>query len=219
MSKRSQLPSHQIPREWALPTVLAANLVLGNDDLARVGVVGAGNGVLEDADGPEHVADDLDLVGEVRGVAEDHLGARLEAHLLDARHGGLDTNDLIALVQHLVDVGVEHVGAAVDGRQAREALRQLAEAVERVDVRRLAVPGHRVAVEADALDGLGGLSGDADVLVVGLVEGHGVADKVAGAGLEAELVVDLLHGDAVYVETCRVSVAASHRILATPDAR
>lgn len=207
MSSQSQLPSHKTPRGWALPTVLAADLVLGNDDLARVAVVRAGERVLEDADGPEHVADDLDLVGEVRRVAEDHLGARLEAHLLDARHGGLDAHGLVALVQHLVDVGVEHVGAAIDGRQAGEALGQLAEAVERVDVGRLAVPGHRVAVEADPLDGLGGLAGDTDVLVVGLVEGHGVADEVARAGLEAELVIHLLHGDAVDVEPCRVSAS------------
>jgi hypothetical protein len=42
--------------------------------------------------------------------------------------------------EHLVDRVVQHEGAAVDGAQAREALGQPAQAVDRVDVRRLGVP-------------------------------------------------------------------------------
>merc|ERR1712000_789008 len=37
-------------------------------------------------------------------------------------------------------------------------------------------------------------------MFIGKVEGHGVADEVAGAGLEAELVVDLLHAAVVDVK-------------------
>jgi hypothetical protein len=39
-------------------------------------------------------------------------------------------------------------------------------------------------------------------VLVGQVEGHGVSDEVAGAGLEAELFVNLLHAAVVDVETC-----------------
>ena len=156
--------------------------------------------MLEDADGAQDVADDADLVGEVARVADDELGARLKLHLgVDAAHGGLDTHGLVALVDDLLDVGVEHVGAAVDGAEAGEALGQLAQAVERVDVGRLAVAGHAVAVQAEALDGFGGTALDVEV-GVGLVEGHGVAGKVLGSCLEAELVVDFPHGAGAHVE-------------------
>ena len=156
--------------------------------------------MLENADGAEDVADNLDLVGEVAGVAEDHLGAGLELHLgLDTGHGGLDADGLAVLVDELVNVGVEHVGTAVDGGKTGEALGKLAKAVERVDVWRLAVAGDGLAVEADALDGLRGGARGIEVVVVE-VEGHGVADEILGAGLEAELVKDLLHGAGVHIE-------------------
>jgi len=38
-------------------------------------------------------------------------------------------------------------------------------------------------------------------VIVGEVQTHGVADEVAGTGLEAELIVDLLHAAGVHVET------------------
>ena len=47
--------------------------MLGDDELARIAVVGASEGVLEYADGLEHVAHDLDLVREVRGIAQNRL--------------------------------------------------------------------------------------------------------------------------------------------------
>jgi DNA-binding CsgD family transcriptional regulator len=42
------------------PTVLAANLGLGNDELSRVGIGGAGKRVLEDADGTKNVANNVE---------------------------------------------------------------------------------------------------------------------------------------------------------------
>lgn len=181
-------------------TVLAADLRLGNDELGGVAVVGTSQGVRQDADGADDVADNLGLADEVRGVTKDHLGLGLELHLLNASHGSLDTDGLGALVQDLVDVGVEHVGAAIDSRQAGEALGELAETVERVDVGGLAVPGDRVAVEADALDGLGGLALGIDVLI-SKVESHGMANEVAGGSFKTELVVDLLQSHCVDVKT------------------
>jgi len=204
--------------------VLAADLGLGEDELQRVRVGGAVDGVVEDADALEQVAGDAGLAGEVGGVAEDHLGLGLELHggVVGAGaallHGGFDARDTaVGARGDFVDRGVEHVGAAVDGRQAGKALGQFAEAVEGVDVGGLAVAGHGVGVEADALDGLFGLAGVVDVLV-GLVEGHGVADEVAGGGLEAELVIDLLHGALVEVEACDVLAWTGHVVACPPSA-
>lgn len=156
--------------------------------------------MLQDTDGTENVTDNLGLAREVRGVTKDHLGAGLKLHLLDASHGGLDANSLAALGDELIDVGVEHVGTAVDGGETGKALGELAKTVQRVDVRRLSVTGNRVTVEADALNGVGGLALGGEV-VIGEVEGHGVANEVLGASLKAELVVDLVHGAGVHVET------------------
>ena len=175
--------------------------MLRNDQLARVAVTRASKRMVKNANGPEDVADNLDLAREVRGVTKDHLGLSLEAHAIGTRHGSLDANSLITLVEDLVDVGVKHVGTSVDGREAGEALRKLSETVERVDVGGLSVAGDRVTVEADALDGLGCLAGNVDVFAVGRIEGHGVADEVSGSSLEAKLVVNILHGALVDVET------------------
>lgn len=143
---------------------------------------------------------DLGLVGEVGWVSEDHLGLGLKLELVGAvLHGSLDTGSLIAVEEQLIHVSVEHVSAAVDGGQTGETLRQFSKTVERVDVRRLSVSGNRVTVQADALDGLRSLSGVGDV-VVGEVQSHGVANKVLGAGLKTELVVDVLHGTRVDVK-------------------
>jgi len=182
-------------------TVPAANLGLRDDQLARVGIVGADQRVLENADGTQNVASNLDLVGEVARVTKNHLGAGLELHLrLDTSHGSLDTNSLASLVDELIDVGVEHIGTAVDGTEAGETLGELSQSVERVDIRRLSVARNTVAIQADALDGLGRSTGFIQVGIV-VVKRHGVADKVLGCDLEAELVVDLLHGATAQVES------------------
>lgn len=180
-------------------TVLSANLRLGNDELGRVGIVGTSKRVLQDTNSSKDVANNLSLVGEVGGVTEDHLGLGLELHLLNTSHGRLDANSLVAVVLDLVDVGVEHVSSAVDGRQTGETLGKLAKTVERVDVRRLSVSSNRVTVQADSLDSLGSLARGGDV-VVGEVESHGVANKVLCGGLEAELVIDVLHGALVDIQ-------------------
>ena len=183
-------------------TVLPVNLRLRDDQLAGVVVVGASQRVLQDADSAEHVADNLNLVGEVGWVTQDHAGLGLELHLgLDAGHGGLDTSGLVALVKDLVDLGVEHVRATVDSRETGEALRKLAKTVQGVDVRGLAVPGNRVTVQADPLDGLSSLTRLLDVAIV-QVQGHGMADEVPSGGLKAELVVDILHRAILEVKTC-----------------
>src|SRR5690242_11042509 len=185
-------------------TVLAADLRLGNDQLQRVRIVGVGNGVVENADSLEQVSSDTRLTREVGRVSEDLLGFGLELHswagVVLLLHSSLDTDDLATIVEELVDISVEHICTTVDSRETSEALRKFAQAVQRVDVRRLAVACHRVDIETNALDCFvcGALLVD---VVVGLVQGHGVTDEVTSCGLQSELVVDVLHGAVLHIKT------------------
>lgn len=181
-------------------TVLAANLGLGDDQLARVAVIGVGKRVLEDADGAQDVARNLDLVLEVARVAKDHLGTGLELHLgLNTAHGSLDADGLASFVNNLVNVGVKHIGTAVDGAETSEALGKFAETVERVDVRRLSVSCNTVSIQTNAFDGLGGAARCIEV-GVGLVESHGVADEILRRRLQTKLVIDILHSAGAHIE-------------------
>lgn len=184
-------------------TVLPSNLGLGKNQLQRVAAISLVDRVLQDADRLEQVAGNLDLAGEVRRVGNDLLSLGLELHggrlVIAILHGGLDTGDLTAVVEHLVDIGVQHVGAAVDSGQTSKTLGELTQTVERVDVWRLAISSHGVDVQADAVDSLDHAR-LGDVVVRG-IEGHRVANKVAGVILEAELVINLLHGARSDVQT------------------
>lgn len=176
--------------------MLAANLRLRDDQLQGVCVVGLVDGVVQDADGFQVVTNHPHLVLEVRGVGNDLLALGLELHALSLfsslLHRCPNTGDLATLVLDLVNVGVEHVCATIDGTQASETLRQLTQTVEWVDVRALSIAGHAVDVKTNALDAVPSSSLLVNILVGG-VESHAVANEVAGGRLEAVLIVDLLH--------------------------
>ena len=143
-------------------TVLPANLVLRDDNLSGVRVIGARDRVLADADG----ADDLAFLehtllalerlarAEVARVADDLLR-------LDGLRAAAHADELAIRASHdLVDGLVKHVGTTVDGAQTSERLGQLAKAVEGVDVGRLAVASHGRCVEDDAVVGWARRLGD-----------------------------------------------------------
>lgn len=72
-------------------------------------------------------------------------------------HGGLNTSNLVVtIVQNLIDVGVQHVGTAVDSGQTSKALWELTQTVQGVDVGGLAVASHRVDIKANSVDCLNG---------------------------------------------------------------
>jgi len=178
--------------------MLPSNLRLGNDQLQRVAAVRLVDGVFQDTDSLDQVSADPNLAGEVGRIGDNLLGLGLELHglglVITVLHGSLDAGDLAAvIVEHLVDVGVQHVGATVDGRQTSETLGELTQAVERIDIGRLAVSGHGVDIKADAVDSLDGHAGFGDVVILG-EQGHRVANEVAGVVLETKLVVNILHG-------------------------
>ena len=144
--------------------VLAADLLLRNDDLTRGSVFGVGNGVLQETDAPDDLADLLESsrnVHHVAGVADDHGGE-------GSVGSGADSDDLPTLHQDLVSVRPEHVGAPVDGGQSGEAFRNAPEPVDGVQEGRVTVAAHGVGVETDLLDhGPGGTGQE----LVGEVEG------------------------------------------------
>lgn len=185
-------------------TILPSNLRLWDDQLRRVVVISASKWMVQDTDGLQDMASNLDFAREVRRISEDLLRLGLELHgCLSAPilHGSLDANSFVTIINDLVDVGVQHVGSSVDGRETGKALGQLAETVERVDIGGFAVSRDGVSVQADAFDGFGGLTFVGQVGVV-LVEGHGMSDEVSSSCLEAEFVVDILHCACRDVETC-----------------
>lgn len=63
-------------------TWVAVNLILRNDDLAGVGIIGVFDGVTEDADHTDHLTCFADAVGNVAGVADELLTA---SHLRGAQ--------------------------------------------------------------------------------------------------------------------------------------
>jgi hypothetical protein len=185
-----------INRDCIELTVLASNLRLGNDQLHRVAAVGLIDGVVQNADSLEQVSGDLGLAREVRRISDDLLGLGLKLHgfglVVTVLHRRLNSGDLAVLVKHLVDVGVQHVCTAVNGRQTSETLGQLAETVERVDIWRFSVACHRVDIQADTVNCFDGGATLVDIFVGG-VQSHGVTDEITGIILEAKLVVNLLH--------------------------
>mmetsp|Transcript_163308 Transcript_163308/g.396914 ORF Transcript_163308/g.396914 Transcript_163308/m.396914 type:complete len:499 (+) Transcript_163308:14-1510(+) len=171
--------------------VPALHLLLGDDDLARVGrravlVLDVWNGCAKDANAADNLPPHGRLLrSRVGWVADDRLAP---GNLLARLHAA----DLASLVVHeAVHWLVEHVGAAVDGGEPREALRQAPEAVDGVDEGGASVLHHGVQVQLALLHG--GPARLVEVVVRGL-QGHGVADEVDGAVLQAVLFKDLLHG-------------------------
>lgn len=109
--------------------------------------------MLENADRAHDLAflDNTDLAFGLLAGAE---VARVTNDLLrlDSLVTAANTDELAVRIRNnLVNGLVEHVSTAVDGTQAGERLWELAETVEGVDVRRLAVPGHRRRVQDDTL--------------------------------------------------------------------
>ena len=176
--------------------MLSSNLGLGNNQLERIAAIGLINGMLQNADRLEQISGHLDLAREVGRVCENLLGLSGEFHglavVIAILHCCLDSRNLVAIIENLIDAGVEHVGTAVDGRKTGEALRKLTETVERINVRRLAIASHGVHIKADPVDGFGGHARFCDI-EVGLEQSHRVTDEVTGIVFETELVIYILH--------------------------
>jgi len=132
-------------------TVSSVDLVLRNNDLTAVRIFCARNRVLKYADSTDNLAlfDNTELaalrVVEVAGVADDLLG-------LDGfPTAGNAHEETVFVGDNRVNLLIQHVGSSVDRAQAGERLGELAETVQGVDVRGLAIASHRRCVENDAV--------------------------------------------------------------------
>lgn len=164
-----------------MSTILSFQLTLGNDDLNRWDVLGVGERVVQDADASDDLLDQLHSVLEstldgVGRVANDHGAVGNPVSILD-------TDDLPVFEEDLVDVGVQHESASVDGADPRESFRDASKTVDGINEWRVSILAHGIGVELDLPDHL-----DSRELVEALigVEGNCVADEVNGVGLESE---------------------------------
>lgn len=82
-----------------------------------------------------------------------HIGW-ITINLLAAGHlgAGSYSHRLAIFKDNLIDWLVQHVGASVNCAQTRETLRQLAQAVKRIQVRTLAIANQRLAVQLHAIN-------------------------------------------------------------------
>jgi hypothetical protein len=99
--------------------------------------------VVQDTDSTNNLADHLGLAQtlDVGGVTDDKGCFGLLAAAADA-------NNLARLEQDLVNVRVEHVGAAVDSAQSAERLWQTTKTIDWVEERRVTVLAKRVHVKS-----------------------------------------------------------------------
>ena len=183
MSTIATIPAK--PTGVSLGVAGSHHLLRGDDHLGGLGVAGALDGVVQQADRPHDLAGLAEhIVGEVGRIAHDELAGRGLAvghHALDAA---------VVVEEQLVGVAVQHEHAALDGAEAREALGQPAQAVHGVEEGRGAVLVQRVAVELHRLHRLHGRL--VEVVVV-QTQRHRVAREVHAVLVQAVFLVQLAH--------------------------
>jgi len=178
------------------------NLVGGDDNLARATVVGLWDRVLQQADGTDNGAELADLVlGVIRCFANNHRSTG--SHV-----SGANANSLaVSVEQNLVNVLVEHEGAAVNRTQAGEAFRKAAQTIDGVQVRRTTV-----AVDRETVQPAGEEGGEGRLVqvLIRVVQGHGVPDEILGVSVQVELLVHLRHGGSAGVNLVHDWVVFGH---------
>lgn len=115
--------------------------------MAGIGIIGILDGVAEDADDANNLASLSHTVWDVAGVTD---------QLLAAGHLSLRfyTHHLAILHDDVIHWFVQHVCSPIDGTQSGKALRQLAQAIEWVQIWALAIPGQGLTVQLDAVNSL-----------------------------------------------------------------
>ncbi len=73
LKKRSTIKYKSSAHFLCALTVLPVDLILGDDDLARVDVANAGDGVTQDADDSDHLTHFGDTIHSIAGVANQLL--------------------------------------------------------------------------------------------------------------------------------------------------
>ena len=188
--------------------ILTADLRARDNDLGRLLIIGVGNRVVEETDAPNDLTGGSDrILGEVRGITDDHLGLGHFIARLDA------VRNAVGILEDFINVTVQHKGSTMDSAETREALGQTAKTVQGVDVRAGTVASQGVAVALQLLDSGG--SGLIEVVVVKL-EAHGVRDELMRFGDKTKVNVQLSHGHCVEI-TSLVSFGLVGLVLVNVD--
>ena len=80
----------------------SGNLILGDDELDRVCVVGVGDGMLQDTNCSNDFADTTDFSREIRGISHDDFSL---CRFID----GADTDGQTVFIDDFIDLFVEHI--------------------------------------------------------------------------------------------------------------
>lgn len=109
------------------------------------------DGMIKDANSTNHLANDLGLLKatNVRRIANNYWGFCLLAF---ARN----SNNLARFEQDLIDVGIEHVGATVNGAKTTERFRKTTESIDWIKEGRVTVLTERIDVEVHLANGVDG---------------------------------------------------------------
>ena len=79
----------------------------------------------------------LKYIHNIPGIGRIAVDLRTLGHLVPRP----DAYDLAAIHDDLVNLFVQHVSSSIDGGQTSKSLRKFSESVQRIQIRRLAIPG------------------------------------------------------------------------------
>lgn len=169
---------------------MSVDLSLRDDDLDGRHVVGAREGLVENANRTDDLADFLDQalvasVQNVAGVANDQLA-------LSDLFAGLHTaHATLVVVQDLFNVLVEHESTTLDRTHSRETFRNTTKTVDWVDERRVTISSDGVHIQFDFVDSFDSRSFQELVI---RVQRNGVTDEIDSIWFQIELAQQLSHG-------------------------
>mmetsp|Transcript_141 Transcript_141/g.207 ORF Transcript_141/g.207 Transcript_141/m.207 type:complete len:238 (-) Transcript_141:399-1112(-) len=157
-----------------------------NDNLDRFGIVGIGNGMIQEANASHNSTRGTNLIlFEIRWITNDHGSL---CHLVSS----LDTTSLAVITKdNLINVLIEHKGTSMNGTNTRETFWKSSQAINGVNVRRSSISTQGIHVDLQFFDS--GSRGQVHVLFVRL-QTHGVTNKLMGIGLQAKFRVQFTHG-------------------------
>ncbi|KAF1756417.1 hypothetical protein GCK72_012870 [Caenorhabditis remanei] len=170
---------------------VTSDLLLWDDNLTRLSIVGVWNRVIQQADGTNDLSGLLDTILGVRWITIDLLSTN---NLISTLH----SNRLSILNDNLVDWLVKHISSSVDCGETSESLWKFSQSVEWIQVWRLSVTSQRVRVQTNLLDSR------CEWLILVLivtVESKRVSGEVGGVLIKSELLVDLLHRLVVWIQS------------------
>ena len=148
--------------------------------------------MIQDANGAD------DLAGDTCLLEAAHVGRVADNQWCAGRlFTASDTASTAIIVEkNFINVGIKHVGTAMDSAKTRERLWQTSETIHGVEERRVTVFAHGFHIELHLFAGINSRSLEVGVLDV---KGNSVAQEIDSLGLKTERAVQICHGHVVEV--------------------